>query len=71
VIVGIGSVVGTATGYLSVWGLATANASAFDVADTPWLWLAVLGIGLPVGITLAAWLVPPRHPDLTRRTAIA
>ncbi|MEI3846482.1 MULTISPECIES: FtsX-like permease family protein [unclassified Microbacterium] len=71
VIVGIGSAVGTATGYLSVWGLATANASAFDVADTPWLWLAVLGIGLPVGITLAAWLVPPRQPDLTRRTAIA
>ncbi|MDE0547293.1 hypothetical protein [Microbacterium sp. C7(2022)] len=24
-----------------------------------------------VGVTLVAWLVPPRHPDLTRRTAIA
>jgi MFS family permease len=71
VIVGIGSVLGTTTGYLSVWGLATANDSTLDIADTPWLWLAVLGVGLPVIVTLAAWLVPPRHPDLTRRTAIA
>ena len=33
-------------------------------------WLAVLALGLPVAITFVAWLVPPRHPELTRRTAI-
>jgi hypothetical protein len=37
----------------------------------PWPWLALLAIGLPAAIVLAAWLVPPRHPDLTRRTVIA
>ncbi|WP_137845245.1 FtsX-like permease family protein [Microbacterium sp. 2FI] len=71
VIVGIGALLGTASGYLSIWGLAMANPSSFDIADTPWVWLALLGLGLPIGVTLAAWLVPPRHPDLTRRTAIA
>ncbi|BDV30070.1 hypothetical protein Microterr_07300 [Microbacterium terricola] len=70
VIVGIGTVIGTVAGTLSTWGLATANPDSFAFADLPWLWLAVLGIGLPVVVTAAAWLAPPRQPDLTRRTAI-
>ncbi|WP_345546726.1 ABC transporter permease [Microbacterium jejuense] len=70
VIAGIGTLVGTAAGYVSMWGFATANATYYDVADMPWLWLGVLALGLPAAIVLAAWLVPPRHPDLTRRTVI-
>lgn len=30
-----------------------------------------LVIGLPLAIAAVSWLVPPRAPDLTRRTAIA
>jgi len=70
VIAGVGTFVGTAAGYVSMWGFATANAAYYDVADMPWPWLGVLAIGLPGAIVLAAWLVPPRHPDLTRRTVI-
>ncbi|WP_374977474.1 ABC transporter permease [Microbacterium trichothecenolyticum] len=70
IIVGVGAVIGTATGALSVWGYAKANPQSYLLADTPWLWLAVLGFALPTAVTVAAWLAPPRHPDLTRRTAI-
>ncbi|MFE5409877.1 FtsX-like permease family protein [Microbacterium sp. NPDC056569] len=70
IIVGVGAVIGTATGALSVWGYAKANPESYLLADTPWPWLALLGLALPVAVTAVAWLVPPRHPDLTRRTAI-
>ncbi|MFB7893188.1 FtsX-like permease family protein [Microbacterium sp. NPDC056044] len=70
IIVGVGAIVGTTTGALSVWGYARANADMYRLSDTPWPWLAVLAIALPVAVTAVAWLVPPRHPDLTRRTAI-
>lgn len=40
-------------------------------SDMPWLWILALGVALPVIIALVSWLVPPRRPDLTRRTAIA
>lgn len=70
VIVGFGALIGTVTGSLSMWGLAAASSGTYDLADTPWLWLSVLAIGLPLTIAMVAWLVPPRHPDLTRRTAI-
>lgn len=71
VIVGVGAVIGTLSGSLSVWGMTMTNGASFVVADMPWVWLGVLAIGLPLAITAVAWLVPPRHPDLTRRTAIA
>lgn len=71
VIVGIGTVTGAAIGLIPVWGLTQSSATYFDFADTPWPWLAALAIALPVAVTAVAWLVPPRHPDLTRRTAIA
>lgn len=70
IIVGVGAVIGTATGALSVWGYAKANPQSYLLADTPWPWLAVLGLALPGAVTVVAWLVPPRNPDLTRRTAI-
>ncbi|MDY0909041.1 FtsX-like permease family protein [Microbacterium sp. CFBP9034] len=70
VIVGLGALVGTLAGSLSVWGMAMANPLTTQISDLPWLWLAILAIGLPLAIAAVAWLVPPRHPDLTRRTAI-
>lgn len=71
IIVGIGAVVGTLSGLIPVWGTAQSSAGAQNLPDLPWPWLGMLAIGLPVAITLVAWLVPPRHPELTRRTAIA
>lgn len=71
IIVGIGAVVGTFSGLIPVWGSAQSSAGFVTMSDMPWPWLGVLAIGLPLAITAVAWLVPPRHPDLTRRTAIA
>ena len=56
-IVGIGSVVGTAVALVPVWGMTQSTAGYMDMADTPWLWLGILGIGLPLAITAVAWLV--------------
>ena len=41
------------------------------LGEVPWLWYALLALALPIAVTLVSWLVPPRTPDLTRRTAIA
>ncbi|MET0812557.1 MAG: FtsX-like permease family protein, partial [Microbacterium sp.] len=72
VIVGLGVASGTIAGLIPMWGIAFAlNTSGLDFADVPWLWLGLLAVGLPLAIAVFAWLVPPRHPDLTRRTAIA
>lgn len=70
VIVGIGSLVGASVGVIPVWGLSQTATTYFDFADTPWLWLGLLAIALPIAVTAVAWLVPPRRPELTRRTAI-
>ena len=70
IIVGIGTVVGTAAGLIPVWGTTQSSAEYLRMSDTPWPWLGILAFGLPVAIAVVAWLVPPRHPDLTRRTAI-
>lgn len=70
IIVGIGAVVGTLAGLIPVWGTAQSTSGYLRLVDMPWLWLGILAVGLPVAITLAAWLVPPRHPELTRRTVI-
>lgn len=71
IIVGIGSFVGTIAGQLPMWGIAHTSSQMRYWADAPWLWLAVLAVGLPLLVMGVSWLVPPRHPDLTRRTAIA
>ncbi len=71
IIVGIGAVVGTLSGLIPVWASAQSSADYLHLADLPWPWLGILALALPLAITLVAWLVPPRHPDLTRRTAIA
>ncbi|WP_434810842.1 FtsX-like permease family protein [Microbacterium sp. bgisy189] len=71
IIVGIGAVVGTIAGQIPMWGIAQTSTSIRYWQDAPWLWLAVLAVGLPVLVTVVSWLVPPRKPELTRRTAIA
>ncbi len=70
IVVGIGTVVGTAAGLIPSWGV-TKMSSDLQFADVPWLWLGILAIGLPAVMAAASWLIPPRAPDLTRRTAIA
>lgn len=69
VIVGVGAVTGTLAGIIPMWGI-TLSVESLSIGDTPWPWLAGLALGLPLAIAVANWLVPPRHPDLTRRTAI-
>lgn len=71
IIVGIGSVVGTIAGQIPMWGIAQTTDALRFWADAPWLWLGLLAFGLPLLVTAVSWLVSPRHPDLTRRTAIA
>ena len=69
-VAGVGTVVGTVAGQIPVWGFSQA-VSYYDLRDTPWPWLAALALALPAAIAVISWLVPPRHPDITRRTAIA
>ncbi len=71
IIVGIGSVVGTIAGQIPMWGIAQTTDALRYWADAPWLWLGLLAFGLPLVVTVVSWFVSPRHPDLTRRTAIA
>ncbi|MBD7958790.1 hypothetical protein H9651_14200 [Microbacterium sp. Sa4CUA7] len=74
VIAGMGAVTGAVARILPVWGVVLASQNSYSppqLTDLPWPWLALLAVGLPLAIALVSWLVPPRHPDLTRRTAIA
>lgn len=74
IVTGLGTLTGAVAGILPVWGVALASERIYNppsLGDMPWLWLVVLAVGLPAVIALVSWLVPPREPDLTRRTAIA
>lgn len=72
IVTGTGALVGTLAGAALVIGFAEVAGMAGPAALLwPWGWIAALGVGLPTVMTVGAWLVPPRHPDLTRRTAIA
>ncbi|KHK98898.1 hypothetical protein LK09_08570 [Microbacterium mangrovi] len=71
IIAGIGTVVGTIAGVIPVWGLLSGNTYFRFAQDVPWVWLILLALGLPALVAVVSWAVPPRHPDLTRRTAIA
>lgn len=70
VIAGFGTLAGTAAGILPPIGFAIQSGHDLRVADIPWAVLAALAVGLPLAIATVSWLVPPRHPELTRRTAI-
>ncbi len=77
VITGFGTLAGAAAGILPPIGfwlqsqLSRDPEQVLSLADIPWWLLAALAVALPLVIAIANWLVPPRHPDLTRRTAIA
>lgn len=69
-VVGIGCVSGAVLGLVPSIALVMSN-SLLLLRDIPLLWIAGLTIGLPLLLAAIAWLVPPRHADLTRRTVIA
>ncbi|MDL9980362.1 FtsX-like permease family protein [Microbacterium sp. ASV49] len=71
IIAGFGTLAGAAAGILPSIGLAIASGGTLQLADIPWWTIAGIAIALPLAIAVANWLVPPRHPDLTRRTVIA
>lgn len=70
-IAGFGTLAGAAAGILPPIGFAIQSQGDLRLGDVPWWLLVGFCVALPLGIALANWLVPPRHPDLTRRTAIA
>lgn len=70
-IAGFGTMSGAVAGILPAIGLSIQSQGTQRLADVPWLGLAALAIALPLVIALANALVPPRRPDLTRRTVIA
>ena len=75
VIVGFGTIAGAVAGVLPPIGFLLQSQAdtgrELHLADIPWALLAALVLVLPVAIAAINWLVPPRQPDLTRRTAIA
>src|SRR5690606_29287081 len=75
VISAFGCIVGTIAGLMPVIGmvfiLAGTGQDGLTFAEVPWLWYGLLALALPFAVALVSWLVPPRMPDLTRRTAIA
>ncbi|QLD12454.1 FtsX-like permease family protein [Microbacterium oleivorans] len=77
VIAGFGTLAGAGAGVLPAIGFqmqstgATGGALPLELADVPWWLVIALAVVLPLAIAVVNWLVPPRHPDLTRRTAIA
>ncbi|MGM7678159.1 FtsX-like permease family protein [Microbacterium sp. A94] len=71
IIAGFGTIAGAAAGVLPPIGFAIQSRGDLIVSDMPWLVLALLAVALPLLIAVASWLVPPRAPDLTRRTVIA
>ncbi|MFK4760531.1 FtsX-like permease family protein [Microbacterium sp. ZW T5_45] len=70
-IAGFGTLAGTAAGVLPPIGFAIQSAGMWDLTDVPWMLLLTLTVALPLAIAVVSWLVAPRAPELTRRTAIA
>jgi hypothetical protein len=69
-IAGFGTLAGALAGVLPPIGFSIQSAGVQQLSDIPWGLIASLAVGLPLAIAAVSWLVPPRHPDLTRRTAI-
>ncbi|MBO9627476.1 MAG: FtsX-like permease family protein [Microbacterium sp.] len=70
IIAGFGTLAGAAAGILPPIGLAIQSGGSMRLHDAPWVVLLGLAVALPLGIAAVSWLVTPRRPDLTRRTAI-
>jgi putative ABC transport system permease protein len=71
IIAGFGTATGAVTGILPAIGVAIQSRGGQQLTDVPWLLLAALVVALPLAIAAVNALVPPRRPELTRRTAIA
>lgn len=70
IIAGFGTMAGAIAGILPPIGFAIQSRGTLLLSDIPWQVLGAFCLGLPLAIALVNWLVPPRLPDLTRRTAI-
>lgn len=70
IIAGIGTAAGAAAGILPPIGFVIQAGGNQLLTDVPWVVIAGVVVVLPLGIAVANWLVPPRRPELTRRTAI-
>ena len=70
IIAGFGTIAGALAGILPPIGFVIQSGGALQLSDVPWFILAGVVVLLPLAIAIANWLVPPRRPDLTRRTAI-
>ena len=71
IIAGFGTIAGAAVGILPPIGFALQSQGTLRLDDLPWTVIAGVAALLPLVIAVANALVPPRRPDLTRRTAIA
>jgi MFS family permease len=74
VIAGFGTFAGAAAGILPPIGFmlqSQTGGQVLQLADVPWGLLVALAVGLPLVIAVVNWIVPPRRPELTRRSAIA
>ena len=70
IVAGFGTLAGLAAGILPPIGFAIEAADRLRLADVPWGLLCAFAIGLPLLVAVVNALVPPRTPELTRRTAI-
>jgi hypothetical protein len=70
IIAGFGTMAGAIAGILPPIGFAIQSRGTLLLSDIPWQVLGAFCLGLPLAIALVNWLVPPRLPDLTRRTVI-
>ncbi|MEV4687677.1 ABC transporter permease [Microbacterium sp. LWH3-1.2] len=70
IIAGFGTLAGAAVGVLPPIGFSIQSGGAQQLSDVPWWLIAAVVVVLPVAIAVTNWLVPPRNPDLTRRTVI-
>jgi putative ABC transport system permease protein len=71
IIAGFGTLAGAVAGILPPIGFSIQSEGRQLLSDVPWWVLGAFCVGLPIAIAVVNWLVPPRHPDLTRRTVIA
>ena len=70
IIAGLGALAGAAVGVLAPIGFSIQSEGALQISDIPWWLIAAVVVALPLAIAVTNWLVPPRRPELTRRTAI-
>lgn len=70
IIAGFGALTGAVTGILPAIGTSIQSAGSQRLTDVPWWGLIAAVVLLPLAIATINALVPPRRPDLTRRTVI-